>query len=59
MTEFFGHGFFFSSIVVGAIKNVTFRRILLVLVFETVEYFFRDELQLNSRARCAITAQFF
>ncbi len=34
MTEFFGHGFFqHKSIVVGGIKNVMFRRILLVLVF--------------------------
>ncbi len=34
MTEFVGHVFFqHKSIVIGAIKNVTFRRILLVLVF--------------------------
>ncbi len=32
MTEFLGNVFFqYKSIVVGAIKNVTFRRILLVL----------------------------
>ncbi len=32
MTEFFGLFFQHKSIVVGAIKNVTLRRILLVLV---------------------------
>ncbi len=33
MTEFLGHVFQHKSIVVGAIKNVMLRRILLVLVF--------------------------
>ncbi len=39
MTEFFGLFFQHKSIVVGAIKNVTLRRILLVLVKCTQLFF--------------------
>ena len=39
LTEFLGHVFEHKSIVVGAIKNVMFRRILLVLVFQILLFF--------------------
>ncbi len=44
ITEFFGHGFFqHKSTVVGAIKNVMFRRILLVLVCSKPASGFRSD----------------